>query len=111
MTGPTAPAAIQRFIDTTNDSDTDGFLDVFTDNAVLIDWGRVFQGRAAIAQWNETDNIGVHTHFELKALLVEDEHATYTATLKVSGDGFNGTGPMTFKLRGDQIEALTITSA
>lgn len=35
-------------------------------------------------------------------------HGSYEVTLKVTGNGYNGTGPMTFTVIGDQIASLTI---
>ena len=59
--------------------------------------------------WNRTDNIGVRSHFEF----VSGEHGSgqdsYTVTLTVTGDGFNGTGPMNFELRDGQIASLRIS--
>lgn len=102
------PTAIRRFIDATNSADTAAFLDSFTADATLNDWGREFAGRAGIASWNETDNIGVRAHFELVAIAHGTSEHAFVATLTVTGDGYNGTGPMTFVLDGDRIAVLTI---
>jgi len=37
------------------------------------------------------------------------EPDTYVVTLKVTGDGFNGTGPMEFVLRDGRIASLRIS--
>lgn len=50
----TTPTAVQRFIDATNAGDTEAFLDAFTSDASLNDWGREFTGRDGIASWNRT---------------------------------------------------------
>jgi len=101
------PAPIQRFVDATNRADRAGFLSTFTEDAVLTDWGRTFEGRTRIADWDRTDNIGVKSHLAI-------EHLTQTgntcrAQVKVSGQGFNGTGTMTFHLAGDHIARLDIS--
>ncbi|WP_055045968.1 nuclear transport factor 2 family protein [Devosia sp. A16] len=104
----TTPSAIQRFIETTNAGDTAGFLDAFTEDAFLSDWGRDFTGRAGIANWNETDNIGVQSKFRL--IEVEPNGAdAYTARLAVSGNGYNGEGTMAFTLSGGRISRLVIS--
>ena len=54
--------------------------------------------------WNRTD-VGVRSHFEL----VNAEPGSYTVTLTVTGDGFNGTGPMNFELRDGRIASLRIS--
>lgn len=102
------PAAIARFIEATNSADSDGFLDAFTEDATLDDWGREFAGRSDLARWNSTDNIGVQAHFDLveaRPGAGPDEHVV---TLRVTGNGYNGTGPMTFTLAGDRIARLVI---
>ncbi|GAA5152470.1 hypothetical protein GCM10023321_21220 [Pseudonocardia eucalypti] len=102
------PAALRAFIDATNSGDSDAFLDAFTEDAVLDDWGRVFHGRDGVASWNRTDNIGKRSHFELVGLERTDDPDRVVATLKVTGDGYNGTGPMTFEFRDARIARLVI---
>jgi hypothetical protein len=111
MSEPTTPvpAGLRTFIDATNRGDSTAFVAGFTEDAVLDDWGRVFHGRDGVASWNRTDNIGKRSHFELVGIEPTDDPDTVVATLTVSGDGFNGTGPMTFAFRGDLVARLTIT--
>lgn len=108
MTVESLPEPIRRFIEATNRGDTTAFLDAFASDATLIDWGRKFSGREGIASWNETDNIGVQAHFDLVSFVEGKRHGSYEVTLKVTGNGYNGTGPMTFTVIGDQIASLTI---
>lgn len=104
----TIPAAIQAFVDATNRGDVDGFIAVFTPDATLTDWGRAFHGPSGIASWNRTDNIGVQAHFRIVGVEATDREDTFVATLAVTGNGYNGTGPMTFTIDGDRIARLTI---
>ncbi|MFF2371665.1 YybH family protein [Agromyces sp. NPDC058110] len=108
MSDDRVPAALRAFIDSTNRGDTEAFLDGFTDDASLDDWGRVFHGRDGIASWNETDNIGKRTHFELVGIEATDAADTVIATLTVTGDGYNGTGPITFTSSGDKLRRVVI---
>jgi hypothetical protein len=105
----TTPAAIQRFVDSTNAGDSEAFVAAFTTDAYLNDWGREFHGHDGIRSWDSTDNIGVQAHFDL--LSVEGTHQleTYVAVLRVTGNGYNGTGPMTFALRDGLIARLVIS--
>ena len=103
----TTPPAIQRFIDATNATDTEAFLDAFTPDAFLSDWGRDFTGRAAIAAWNETDNIGVHSQFRIVSITPDGDG--YRARVAVKGNGFNGEGTMSFTLADDRISRLVIS--
>lgn len=100
------PAPIQVFIDATNRGDTEAFLNAFTSDAFLSDWGREFKGHARIASWNRTDNIGKQSHFDLVSFREVD--GVYGVTLSVSGGGYNGTGEMMFTLVGDKISRLVI---
>ncbi len=103
------PSAVQVFVDATNAGDTDAFLAAFTPDAVLDDWGRTFTGYDGIARWNVTDNIGKRSHFEPVSAEETDTPGVWTVVLTVTGDGYNGTGPMTFTLDGDRIACLAIS--
>jgi hypothetical protein len=103
------PAPIQAFIDATNRGDTESFLAAFTDDAYLNDWGREFHGRDGVRSWDTTDNIGVRSHFELVGVEPGKHDDEYLVSLTVSGDGFNGTGPLLFTLRDGLIARLVIS--
>jgi ketosteroid isomerase-like protein len=109
MTNSPLPAPIQAFIDATNAADSDAFVATFTSDAFLSDWGREFRGHDGVRSWNRTDNIGVHSHFDLVSATPGEDAGTYTVTLAVSGDGYNGTGPMNFELRDGLIARLVIS--
>jgi ketosteroid isomerase-like protein len=103
------PAAIRDFIETTNRGDSAAFVDTFTPDAVLNDWGTEFHGRNAIADWNETDNIGVQAHFDVVDLEPAGKPGSFVATLTVTSNKHSGTGPMTFVVEGEKIRSLEIT--
>lgn len=102
------PRAIEHFVEATNAGDTEAFVSAFAPDARLDDWGRVFTGHDGIRAWNRTDNIGVQAHFDLLDVRAESAPGTYVATLRVSGNGYNGTGPMRFRLRDGVIAELRI---
>jgi ketosteroid isomerase-like protein len=103
------PEPIQQFIDTTNAGDSDGFVDLFTEDAYVNDWGREFHGHDGVRSWDRTDNIGKKSHFQFVDYRDGGEPDTYVVTLKVTGDGFNGTGPMEFVLTDGRIASLRIS--
>jgi ketosteroid isomerase-like protein len=103
------PDSVRAFVEATNRGDTDAFLAAFTADAVLNDWGRVFTGRDEIASWNTTDNIGKQSHFDVVSVDGDAGSDTVTVTLAVSGNGYNGTGPLGFRLRDGLIERVDIT--
>ncbi len=100
------PRPIQAFVDSTNRGDADGVVGCFTKDAILIDWGRRFDGHAGVASWNKTDNTGVESHFDV--LGMEPSARGYLVTLRVTGNGFNGTSGIDFGLSGDRISQLVI---
>jgi len=107
------PAAVQRLplpikhlVDATNSGDHDAFVASFTPNAVLVDWGKVFEGREGVASWDESDNIGRNSHFEVSA--VEANGDEWVVTLEVTGGGFNGTSDFRFALADDLIARMEI---
>jgi ketosteroid isomerase-like protein len=102
------PAPIRAFIDATNAADSDAFVAAFTADATLVDWGRTFTGHEGVRDWDRTDNIGVQTHFELLGIEPGDDPDSYVATIRVSGNGYNGTGPMLFRLRDGLVAGLHI---
>ena len=103
------PDPIRAFVETTNAGDSDAFVATFTEDARLEDWGRVFTGQEGVRSWDGTDNIGKQSHFDVVSCEPAAEPDTYVVTLKVTGNGYNGTGPMTFRLRQGRIAELTIT--
>lgn len=104
--GNAIPALIQRFIDTTNAGDTEGFLQSFAEDSSLSDWGRTYNGRDEISRWDQSDNIGVDAQLKIADIdLVDGE---YHALVIVTGKGFNGPGQMRFSLAGSQIAKLVI---
>lgn len=102
------PAAIREFVDSTNAGDTDRFVAAFTEDAYLNDWGREFHGRDGVRSWDHTDNIGRQSHFDVVSMAVDDAPDSVTVLLRVTGNGYNGTGPMRFRLRDGLIASLVI---
>lgn len=100
------PPAVQRMIDATNAGDSEAFVAAFTPDADLVDWGKAFEGSDEIAGWNESDNIGRHSHFEVVDVVAEDQ--VWIVTLEVTGGGFNGESGFRFELADDLISRMEI---
>ncbi|KRK36307.1 nuclear transport factor 2 family protein [Levilactobacillus parabrevis] len=103
----TLPAAIAAFITATNAADSDQFVAQFTPDAVLDDWGTTYNGPTEIAKWNQTDNIGKQSHFELEDF-TQDNAMTWTVQLNVTGNGFNGTSPFRMTIKDDLLVRVEI---
>ena len=98
--------AIQRMIEATNAGDSEAFVECFTDDAYLSDWGREFHGHDGARSWDRTDNIGKHAHFEATGSRRDGEDDV--VTLVVTGGGFNGTSDIRFTIRDDLIARMVI---
>lgn len=108
MTSPAIPDAVQAFIDATNAGDSAAFVAAFTPDATIDDWGHVVRGSDGVASWNRTENVGVQSHFEFVSGSPGTRPNTWVVVLAVTGNGFNGTGPMTFTIREGKIARLDI---
>lgn len=100
------PSAVQRMIDATNSADHDAFVAAFTPDAVLVDWGKEFAGVEGIASWDESDNIGRSSHFDVVG--VDRDGDDWLVTMDVSGGGFNGRSELRFQLADDLIARMEI---
>jgi hypothetical protein len=100
------PPEVTRLLDATNAENRAAFLDAFTDDGVVDDWGRRFAGRERIAEWDAGENIGVHSRIE--ATSVRRDGDTVEFGVRVSGDGYNGGGTFTAELRDGRVALLQI---
>jgi hypothetical protein len=96
-------------VEATNTADSKAFVDAFTDDAYLEDWGREFAGRDGVAAWNDSDNIGRQAHFEIHGL--RSEGSGFVVTLEVTGGGFNGVSDFYFEVDGDLVQRMIIRAS
>ena len=100
------PAPVQAVFDATNAGDTAAFLDAFTADGVVDDWGREFRGHAEIQRWSDGENIGVKATWTPTAITSADGEDVVTAT--VGGNGFNGPSHFSFRTDGARVSRMTI---
>jgi hypothetical protein len=100
------PPAVSRLLAATNAEDPEGFLDSFTEDGVVDDWGRTFAGRSRIAEWDAAENIGVHSRIEATAVRADADSVEFD--VRVSGGGYNGGGTFTAQLRDGKVARLLI---
>jgi hypothetical protein len=98
---------IQTMIDATNRGDSETLLSVFSDDAVLTDWGRTFTGKSEIARWNSDENIGTQNHIRVTG--VERSGSSVSVSVVVAGNGYNGAGSLIFEIDGESIKRLDVT--
>ncbi|WP_132992086.1 nuclear transport factor 2 family protein [Gordonia zhaorongruii] len=101
------PAPIAGFIDTVNKHDEQGFLDAFTDNGFVDDWGRVFGDRAAIKAWSDKEFIGATGTMDVQEVTVDGDTVTVVADWRSTHA--NGLSTFVFVVDGDKIQSMTIS--
>ncbi|WP_061295440.1 nuclear transport factor 2 family protein [Herbidospora cretacea] len=99
--------AIQQMIDATNRGDGAALLGAFAEDAVVVDFGRCFEGRDRIAEWDAGSNVGARTKLVVTGARTTGD--TTTVSVHVSGDGYNGPGTLTFRTHDTLIDRLDIT--
>jgi hypothetical protein len=107
MSTTSVPAAVQRALDAANSADTEAFLDAFTLEGAVDDWGRVFEGREAIRGWSDKEFIGVHVRLDVTGVHRTGERVTVSTV--VGGDGFNGPSDFTFVVADDGVSLMRIS--
>lgn len=106
MTDQQIPEPVASFIDAVNRHDEAGFLDAFTTEGAVDDWGRIFTGRAAIKAWSDREFIGA------TGTLTPEEVFEDGDELVVVGDWrsthANGRSRFAFQVEGGSIRKMTI---
>ena len=106
MTEPTIPEPVASFIEAVNRHDEAAFLDAFTSNGTVDDWGRVFTGRDEIKRWSEKEFIGS------RGTLAVEEIDVAGVIITVVGDWrsnyANGRSKFVFDVDGEKLTKMTI---
>jgi hypothetical protein len=80
---------ISDFVTAINEHNTDAFLSVFTESAVITDEENEYQGIAAIKEWNAEKNIGAN--ITLNPIEITERNGKTILTAEVDGS-FDKTG-------------------
>ena len=102
------PAPVQAALDAANRHDSGAFLDLFTSDGFVDDWGRQFTGREAIRGWSDAEFIGKRVTLAVTEVAAGRDGAETVVTAQVGGDGFNGPSHFTFRAAGGQLASMTI---
>jgi ketosteroid isomerase-like protein len=100
------PEPVAAALAAANANDTGAFLDCFTEDGVVDDWGREFRGREEIRGWSDREFIGARV--SLEATAVEERDGATVITAQVGGDGFNGPSHFSFRVEGEKLARMTI---
>ncbi|WP_226002241.1 nuclear transport factor 2 family protein [Paenibacillus sp. BJ-4] len=106
------PQVVQDFIAATNKPDPDTYVDCFSQDALVLDEGKEWAGKAAIKQWSAEYHFGANITLEPIQDKQHEEEAV--VVFKVNGD-FDKTGlpdplylDFYFQIRNDKIKQLAI---
>lgn len=99
------PAVITNFVHLVNSGDVNGFLNLFTDDGYVNDWGRKFSGRDAIKTWSDKEFIGAEGYLTIK----DAEPDGHSFTYDWKSNYYSGPGRMTFEYAGKYIRSMTIS--
>lgn len=89
MSGIQLATLAEAFVQAVNQGDGAAFSELFAENAVVDDAGRVIRGRAAIDEWARSDIFAVQVSFEVVEASEGDGQSIVTT--KVDGN-FDRTG-------------------
>ena len=105
---PDMPKLLADFTAAINRGDTAAFLDCFTTDGVVDDWGRRFEGQPAIRKWSDAETIGAHGTLTITKLISADDNRIAVDTFWKS-QAFTGAGRFTFMLADGKIRKLRIS--
>jgi hypothetical protein len=103
------PAPVKEFIAVVNAHAEQAFLDAFTDNGVVDDWGREFTDRAAIKAWSHKEFIGANGTMNVQRVDTDGDRVVVVADWRSTHA--NGLSEFTFDIDGDRIGRMTIRGA
>ncbi|HVX34205.1 MAG TPA: nuclear transport factor 2 family protein [Solirubrobacterales bacterium] len=89
-----------------NAHDMEAFLDCFSEDGVVGDWGREFQGPDEIRAWCDSEFIGAKVTLEVTA--VEGRNGRTVIAAEVRGEGFNRPGRFKFQIEGDKVTRMML---
>ncbi|KNY07322.1 nuclear transport factor 2 family protein [Microbacterium sp. GCS4] len=103
------PAPVQRMIDAINAADTEAFVDAFTADGFVSDWGTVKAGPDGIRAWAGTDAIGAGARMTVLSSSTEGD------TTRIRFDWvsrkFTGESDGIFVTDGERLASFTIPPA
>lgn len=101
------PEPVKGFVETVNAHDEAGFLDAFTTDGAVDDWGRLFTGREAIKGWSDNEFIGATGTMTPERVSTGDD-GTITVVADWRSTHANGLSSFAFEVAGDKIAKMTI---
>ncbi len=103
------PAPVSAVVDAINAGDTEAFVEAFTPDGVVDDWGRVLSGHDGVRSWAETDAVGMDARMTVLSATTEGD--TTTVEFEWSSKKFNGTSTAIVTVEGDRVGSFRIPPA
>lgn len=100
------PPAVAALVAAINNGDTDAFVEAFSHDAFIDDWGRQLRGHDGVRSWAETDAIGMNASMTVTA--ANSEGDTTEIEFDWSSNRFNGSSRAFVTVQEDQITAFRI---
>lgn len=101
------PEPVATLVAAVNGHDEEAFLDSFTEDGYVDDWGRVFRGRAAIDGWSAKELIGARGTLTVSSVTITDGGQVVVVG-DWRSDYANGLSRFTFEVDGERVAAMTI---
>lgn len=100
------PEPVQRFAAAINAGDTEAFVELFTADGYVDDWGRVLRGHEGVRSWAGSDAIGAGA--QMTILSGEVDGDVVRTHFSWSSRVFNGESDGIFTLAGEKIAGFQI---
>lgn len=104
----TLRAPVARLIETVNRGDTDAFLALFPTDGRVDDWGRRFDGHAAIRGWSEREFTGANGTLTPRNVTSSGDTVTVDAGWK--SNFYSGDSRFVFVVHGDLVREMRIVA-
>jgi hypothetical protein len=105
---PPIPPLIEALRDATNRQDWPAFIALFRDDAVVNDWGSIYQGTAAIKGWSDREMIGAKGTLTITKM-ISDHSGVIAFDTDWKSSFFSGPGRFTVTVKDDKIAELRIS--
>jgi hypothetical protein len=106
MSEVVVPAPVQAMVDAINAADTEAFVDAFTADGFVSDWGTVKSGPDGVRSWAGSDAIGAGA--QMTVLSAETDGDTTRIRFDWKSNVFNGESDGIFVVAGDKLASFTI---
>lgn len=100
------PAPVHAVVTAINEADIDAFVNAFTPDGYVDDWGRVLHGPEGVRSWGLSDAIGAGA--QMRVVEFQTEGDVTEIEFEWTSRVFNGTSRARVTTRGDLVSAFVI---